>query len=183
MRRYQVEVGGRAHVVDVTETSAHEFTVVVEGQEYQVTLSSAEDVAEAVITPEIAAVRETLGEARDDATEQPLAGPPSAAAFRPAAPHTLPPMRPAAPRPLAPATITPGDANGPVKAPMPGTVTAVEVRPGDAVEEGQLLLKLEAMKMVNAIKTPHAGIVSEVRVQPGEQVGHGHVLVTFEGGR
>jgi urea carboxylase len=46
-----------------------------------------------------------------------------------------------------------------------------------------VLLKLEAMKMVNAIKAPHDGIISEVRVQPGESVGHGYVLVTFEGGR
>ena len=66
---------------------------------------------------------------------------------------------------------------------MPGTITAVGVRPGDEVQAGQILVKLEAMKMVNAIRSPHAGIVSEVRVQPGDSVGHGHVLVTFEGAR
>jgi biotin carboxyl carrier protein len=177
MRRYHVEVGGRTHVVDVTETSAHNFTVSVEGHEYSVTLSSAEDVPEAIISPAIPVHDEGgISEANPD---EPL---PSPKAFRPAPPHTLPPMRPAAPPPLAPAPIE-SHVNGPVKAPMPGTVTAVEVRPGDEVRSGQVLLKLEAMKMVNAIKAPHDGIISEVRVQAGESVGHGHVLVTFEGGR
>lgn len=177
MRRYHVEVGGRTHIVDVTETSVRNFTVFVEGQEYSVTLSSAEDVAEAVITPAIPPPDSTgTPEANPD---QPL---PSARAFRPAPPHTLPSLRPSAPPSLPPAAIE-SSVNGPVKAPMPGTVTAVEVRPGDQVQAGQVLLKLEAMKMVNAIKAPHDGIISEVRVQPGESVGHGYVLVTFEGGR
>jgi biotin carboxyl carrier protein len=174
MRRYQVDVAGRTYVVDVTETSTHDFTVAVDGQEYSVTLSSAEDIAEAIITPEIPSPQ---GSNADQPGGNP-GGPPSAAAFRPVPPHALPPMRPPSPRPLAPASN--GDSNGPVKAPMPGTVTAVEVKPGDRVSAGQVLLKLEAMKMVNAIKTPRDGIVSEVRVHPGESVGHGHVLVTFE---
>jgi biotin carboxyl carrier protein len=178
MRRYQVEVGGRTHTVDVTETDPHRFSVVVEGQEFEVTLSSAEDVAEAIISPEIAATPSGNGGGPEPRPPEL----PSAAAFRPAAPHTLPPIRPASPRPLAPPPSD-GDANGPLKSPMPGTITAVEVRPGDEVQAGQVLLKLEAMKMVNALKAPHAGIVSEVRVQPGESVGHGHVLVTFEGSR
>jgi biotin carboxyl carrier protein len=175
MRRYQIEVDGRSHVIDVTETSAHHFQVLVDGRELAVTLSSAEDVAEAVITPEMSLVRGNNGAGQAVSP----GGPPSPSEFRPVAPHTLPPMRPASPRPLAP--VTGGDAHAPVKAPMPGTVTAVDVRPGDQVQAGQLLLKLEAMKMVNAVRTPHDGIVSEVRVQAGDSVGHGHVLVTFEG--
>ena len=178
MRRYHISVGGRSHVIDVTATDPHNFLVFVEGQEFTVTLSASEDMPEAVITPEIA----PSATADEDGGEPlPTVPVPSAKAFRPAAPHTLPPMRPPEPRPMMPGADV--DPNGPVKAPMPGTITAVDVRPGDEVEAGQLLLKLEAMKMVNAIKTPHGGIVSEVRVQPGEQVGHGHVLVTFEGAR
>lgn len=174
MRRYHIAVGGRTHVIDVTETDPQNFIVMVEGQEYTVTLSASEDLAEAIITPEIAAAF------NDDRLDTPAPHAPSAAAFRPVAPQTLPPLRPATPRPLAPPPST-DDTN--VKAPMPGTITAVEVRPGDEVQAGQVLLKLEAMKMVNAIRSPHAGIVSEVRVRPGDSVGHGYVMVTFEGAR
>lgn len=176
MRRYHISVGGRTHVLDITETDPHNFLVLVEGQEYTVTLSASEDVPEAVITPEIA----PAAAAADEDSEPRARAVPSAAAFRPVAPQTLPPLRPATPRPLAP---PPSTDDSHVKSPMPGTITAVDVRPGDEVQAGQVLVKLEAMKMVNAIRSPHAGIVSEVRVQPGDSVGHAHVLVTFEGAR
>jgi biotin carboxyl carrier protein len=63
---------------------------------------------------------------------------------------------------------------------MPGTITAIDVTPGQEVKEGQVLLKLEAMKMVNAIRSPQAGRIAAVRVQAGESVGYGAVLLTFE---
>ena len=167
MRRYQVEVGGRTHVVDVQEVTATQFHVVVGGRELQVTLSAAEDVPEAVISPEIVPARD--GEAE----------PPSAAAFRPPAPETLPPMVPAAHPPLPPPQPE-QRSGGALKAPMPGTITAIETQAGAVVKTGQVLVKLEAMKMVNAIKAAHDGVVAEVRVQAGQNVGYGHVLVTFE---
>jgi biotin carboxyl carrier protein len=165
MRRYQVTVGGTVHVVDVQELGAHDFRVTVQGQELDVTLSDAEEVSETVISPEIAPSR-TAGPG----------APVSAAAFRPARPETLPPLVPSAPPALPPA---PTAGNGAVRAPMPGTITAVEVKAGEAVRAGQALVKLEAMKMVNAIKAPHAGRVTSVHVQPGENVTYGHVLVVI----
>ncbi len=164
MRRYQVTVGGVVHVVDVQELGAHDFRVSVQGQELEVRLSDAEDVPETVISPEIAPARPPVGQA------------PSAAAFRPARPETLPPMVPSSPPPL-PQAVTPG--NGSVRAPMPGTIVAVEVKGGDQVRAGQVLVKLEAMKMVNAIKAPHDGRVAEVHVQAGQGVTYGHVLVSW----
>ena len=62
-------------------------------------------------------------------------------------------------------------------APMPGKVTAVLVSPGQAVEKGQRLVVLEAMKMEHALTAPHAGVVSEVLVTVGQQVVGEHVLV------
>jgi len=167
MRRYQVEVGGRTHVIDVQAVTANQFMVTVEGREVQVTLSAAEDVSETVISPEIVP-------ARDGGAPAEL----STARFRPPAPETLRPMVAAAPPALPPQAER--TAGGAVKAPMPGTVTAVVVKAGDTVKTGDVLLRLEAMKMVNAIKAPRGGVVAEVRVQPGESVGYGHVLVTFK---
>lgn len=171
MRRYRIEVGGRTHVIDVQEVTSTEFRVSVGGQELNVTLSAAEDVPEAVITPGIAPA--------GDEDDRRMAAP-SAAPFKPAAPDTLKPMVPAAPPPLPPAQPERGAESALLKAPMPGTITAVQTSAGESVVKGQVLLKLEAMKMVNAIKSPRDGVVSEVRVQAGQTVSHGQVLVTFK---
>ena len=63
---------------------------------------------------------------------------------------------------------------------MPGTIVSVHVATGDRVSAGQLVVKLEAMKMTNAIKAPQDGVVAEVRVQAGQSVGYGDVLVVFQ---
>lgn len=72
-----------------------------------------------------------------------------------------------------------GGASKEVKAPMPGLVLAVHVAAGDAVEAGQRLLVLEAMKMENELKAAQAGTVAKILVAPGEAVGKGTLLVTF----
>ena len=70
--------------------------------------------------------------------------------------------------------------SGDVHAPMPGKVLQVLVEPGHAVEEGQPLLVLEAMKMENVIKATASGTVSEVPVHEGDAVEKGSLLVGFE---
>lgn len=65
-------------------------------------------------------------------------------------------------------------------APMPGKVTAVMVAPGDAVEAGQPLMILEAMKMENTIKAPRPGTIAEIRFSAGDQTAEGDVLIAFE---
>ena len=67
-----------------------------------------------------------------------------------------------------------------VKAAMPGKVVRVLAQAGEAVEAGQGLLILEAMKMQNELKSPRAGVVTAVRVQEGSTVTSGQVLVTLE---
>lgn len=62
-------------------------------------------------------------------------------------------------------------------APLPGRVTHVAVREGDAVRAGDPLLVIEAMKMENELRASVTGTVSEVRVQAGQAVNGGDVLV------
>ena len=62
---------------------------------------------------------------------------------------------------------------------MQGTSVKTLVAVGDAVEVGQAVVVLEAMKMENHINAEKAGTVSEVRVSPGDTVGPGDVLVVI----
>ena len=90
---------------------------------------------------------------------------PKAAAPKAAAPKAAP-ARPAA----APAGAET------VKAPMPGNILEVRVKDGQAVQAGDVLFILEAMKMENEIMAPAAGTVSGVAVQKGSAVATGAVL-------
>jgi acetyl-CoA/propionyl-CoA carboxylase biotin carboxyl carrier protein len=84
-----------------------------------------------------------------------------------------------APKPRA-GTSTGSGGDGTVIAPMQGTIVKVLVNVGDAVEAGQALLVLEAMKMENHINAEGGGTVAEIRVSAGETVGTGAVLVVLE---
>ena len=67
--------------------------------------------------------------------------------------------------------------NQPLVAPMPGLVLSVEVKPGDVVQKGQALVKLEAMKMENEIIAPASGTITSVRVGNGDSVSAGAIMV------
>ena len=69
---------------------------------------------------------------------------------------------------------------GALVAPMASTVLRVEVAEGDAVEAGQVLVVLEAMKMEQAVTAPAAGSVVTLSVSPGQVVQGGDVLATLE---
>ncbi len=67
-----------------------------------------------------------------------------------------------------------------VKAYMPGRVVEVRVATGDAVEAGQPLVVLEAMKMQNEIQAERAGTVARVHVAAGQTVEGGDALIELE---
>ena len=71
-------------------------------------------------------------------------------------------------------------ARGAVTAQMTGRVLRVAVKRGDRVEEGALLLVLEAMKMENEIRSPRAGTVKAVPAAEGSRVNAGDVLVELQ---
>lgn len=69
-----------------------------------------------------------------------------------------------------PATVT-------IVAPIPGTILNLLVEPGQHVEVGQIVLKMEAMKMENEIKATSSGIVSKVLIKEGDSVMEGQDLL------
>ena len=74
-------------------------------------------------------------------------------------------------------------AGGPaLESPMAGKVVAVNVTAGDAVEEGECVVIVEAMKMENDLKAHISGTIGEVAVEVGQAVEIGDLLVTIESG-
>ena len=66
-----------------------------------------------------------------------------------------------------------------VKAPLPGTITSIEVKVGDRVEEGDVLFIMEAMKMENEIPSPVSGTIKAIHVAQNASVDTGEVLATI----
>ena len=98
---------------------------------------------------------------------------PVAAPAAPAAPVAAPAPKaaPAAPKANAGAVA--------VKAPMPGNIMKINVKAGDAVKKGDVLVVLEAMKMENDICAPADGTVASVEVSQGATVETDATLVTL----
>jgi biotin carboxyl carrier protein len=67
-----------------------------------------------------------------------------------------------------------------VRAVIPGRVVAINVEAGDAIETGQQMLVIEAMKMQNELRCSHAGTVSRVAVSPGDLIEVGDLLIVIE---
>jgi len=70
--------------------------------------------------------------------------------------------------------------SGTVSASMPGKVVTVEVKVGDAVEEGETILILEAMKMQNEVTAPISGTVTAIHCEDGVNVEANVPLVVIE---
>jgi pyruvate carboxylase subunit B len=87
---------------------------------------------------------------------------------------------PAAAAPVAAAPAAGGGATFDVTAPMPGSVFKVLVSEGDAVESGDTVVIMEAMKMETEIKSEKAGTVAEVLAAVGNQINSDDVLVVIE---
>ncbi|MEO7196588.1 MAG: biotin carboxylase N-terminal domain-containing protein [Pseudonocardiaceae bacterium] len=83
-------------------------------------------------------------------------------------------------QPLDAARRVEHSADGTVRAPMPGTVTVVEVTEGQRITAGARLLVLEAMKMEHVLTAPFTGVVRELRAHPGGTVERDSVLLVVD---
>lgn len=88
-------------------------------------------------------------------------------------------VAPAAPAPaVAPAAAASGGGS-PVPAPLAGSIFKVNVKPGDHVAEGEVIVILEAMKMETEVRAPDSGTVGTVNVKEGDTVVVGATLLTL----
>ena len=93
----------------------------------------------------------------------------------------------AAPAEAPTAEVAPVEHPGAVKAPMVGTAYIAPqpdqppfVKLGDRVEEGRVLLIIEAMKVMNQIRAPKPGRLAEILIADGTPVEYGQVLMVIE---
>ena len=106
-------------------------------------------------------------------------------ALAPVPSRHLVPNRPSAPAP-APA-LAPGPPGGrrrwtggsKLEAPMPGMVIRYEVKEGESVKEGDVVMILEAMKMENSILAQISGTVKQILCKEGQSVQKGDVLAVI----
>jgi acetyl-CoA/propionyl-CoA carboxylase, biotin carboxylase, biotin carboxyl carrier protein len=82
--------------------------------------------------------------------------------------------------PLEAAGAAEAGAGGPVRSPMPGTVTVVEVTDGQAVAAGDRLVVVEAMKMEHVLTAPVDGVVRDLRAAAGGTIARDDVLLVVE---
>jgi len=165
MKTYQYKVQGVDYEVEIAEVEGKIARVNVNGIPFEVEMQKPINAAK---HPVLAATRRTASVAAT-ATPQPAAGQPA------------PKPQPAAPAgsvtgAVAGATAVAGS---PVKAPLPGTITAINVKVGDTVAVGDTVIILEAMKMQNNIEAEQAGTVTNILVNPGDSVMEGAVMLTI----
>ncbi len=83
-------------------------------------------------------------------------------------------------RDLEVSSVRPRSSDGRVKAPIPGLITQVLVTPDQAVEMGEAVVVLEAMKMENEIHAATSGRVVAIHVTPGQSVMRNDVLIEIQ---
>ena len=150
MNKYQYKVQGVDYDVEIEEVEGNLAKVSVNGVSFEVELKRPINPAHAIKKPKVAA--------------------PQPAAPRPVA---------AAPAAAPVATPAAAGAGNPVKAPLPGTISSINVKVGDQVNVGDTVLVLEAMKMQNNIEAEYAGTITSIVVNPGDSVMEGAVLLTI----
>ncbi len=152
MKTYQYKVKGVDYEVEIAEVEGNIAKVNVNGIPFEVELQK----------PINAAKHPSMNHPKVDAPK-PVAAAPSPA---PAAAQKQ--------------TAQPTQAGGSViKAPLPGTITTINVQVGQEVKQGDTVLVLEAMKMQNNIESEYTGKVASINVNPGDTVMEGAVLITI----
>jgi acetyl-CoA carboxylase biotin carboxyl carrier protein len=111
----------------------------------------------------------------------------AAAAVSLAVPASAPPALGNSAAPSQETAAAPAEHPGAVKAPMVGTVYLAPqpeappfVKLGETIAEGQVLLIIEAMKVMNQIRAPRAGRLARILVEDGAPVEYGEALMVIE---
>ena len=159
MKKYQYKVQGVDYEVEITEVEGKIARVNVNGIPFEIEMQKPINAAK---HPVLAATK------KSSVSAAPVAPVAPAAAVQSVAAQTQPTQQPVA-----------AGAGNPIKAPLPGTINAINVKVGDKVNVGDVVIVLEAMKMQNNIEAENAGTVTSILVNPGDSVMEGAVMLTI----
>lgn len=151
MKDYKIKINGNLYNVHINDIDEYTATVEVNGTPFRVQLER---------------------ESKKETVKKIKAAIPKAPADNPAITIAAPSSKVTKPDMPTVGTV--------IKAPLPGVILNIIVKPGDMVKSGQKLLILEAMKMENNILADREGKVSEIRVSQGDSVLEGADLIVIE---
>ena len=152
MSKYEILINENKYEVEITYDDGRRAVLKVNGKEYEVEAKSVSTATAPVETPQI--------------SPPPSDGPQTSAP---------------APVPAAPTgEATKIEGEHAILAPMPGMVLEVIVNTGQNVKHGDVIMRIEAMKMENDIKSDAEGKVKEIRVSKGSEVQQNDVLMVLE---
>jgi len=156
MKKYQYKVQGVDYEVEIVEVEGKIAKVNVNGIPFEIEMQKPINAAK---HPVLAATKKSVSVVPADVPATPAPAP--------------------APAKPAPQATAPAGAGTPVKAPLPGTINAINVKVGDKVKVGDIVIILEAMKMQNNIEAEQAGTITSITVNVGDSVMEGAVMLTI----
>lgn len=170
--KYIVTIEGRRYQVELGELHTNPVIAMVDGQPVEVFLESEGGVKPYFAIP---GAKYLHAAARPASYAQSPMNQPSTTSSPATAQRQEPVIQRPAPQPGASSATETA-----IRAPIPGVVLTLSVKPGDEVQAGQELLLLEAMKMKNTIRAPRGGVIAQVHVSAGQAVQHRDLLLEFE---
>ncbi len=159
MKTYKYKVQGVDYEVEIAEVEGKIARVNVNGIPFEIEMQKPINAAK---HPALAATKRTASPVAP--AEAPAAAPVAAA--------------PAPAKPAAQPAAAAGSGNV-LKAPLPGTINTINVKVGDKVNVGDVVIVLEAMKMQNNIEAENAGTVTSILVNQGDTVMEGAAMLTI----
>ena len=142
-----------------------EFKYTIDGKEYKVTIGDIDENNVAAVNVNGDDYKVQLEKKEEPKKEKPVLGKPVAAESE-------------SESEAAPTANV--NTNNAIKAPLPGTITGIEVEVGQEVKAGDTLVVLEAMKMANNIEAEKDGKVTAICVKVGQAVLEEDALVVVE---
>lgn len=170
--KYIVVIEGKRYQVELGELHTNPVVAIVDGKPVEVYLESEGGVKPYFAIADTRFSRPASSQAgyAQSSVKQPTSQP---------SPTPIQRKEPVIQRPVPQPGVTNAKETA-VRAPIPGVVLSLSVKPGDVVQSGQELLQLEAMKMKNTLRAPRAGVIAQVHVSAGQSVQHRDLLLEFE---